>query len=838
MGKQPHSSDPHPRSPRARSSSSRIALAACGSALTLALLFTLASCSSDSGSDSRPTIPDEPADVFIPEPIELSVSKLDFDVVELSWISPHDEPDGVPVARYDLRRFTQPITPANWDSATTLSLETDPKPEGSVETYVDWDVSALSAYHYAIRSFDAAGNASLISPSVVATTTCRPTLLDFSMDQDLCPGLVYTIRWEAPPCAGGFRLELHHEGDRCYDISGVLPAEARSFDWRAIRCAHEQANHSIVLRTTEGQWVRSGALNLVDPCSIQIGLPPDGCQGESMKIEWTTGPCCGDSVSIELEAEGSGARFTVTPSHPNDGAFDWEVERFEGLDRWATLLLTDLASRETFRKRVYIERTDCQFDVTQPGHNEAFAPGMRIPIAWDGSCCSEFVDLVLLRNGIPCRTIAEGVPNSGSFLWTDTDGCDSQRFGYAIRVSGVDETTGRSKPFSISDQCVILPAASYETTVYEGYSTPIRWSTNGVCETVNIELLFRSVFPCATIAENEPNDGYFEWTPALCPEAPRGEPYRIKIYSPGSPTDSYLTPAFTIVPHTIIVRANGSGDYRTIRAALDASRSGNVLLEDGVFTGIDNTSFEFGGNVSLRSESGDPTRCILDGDRSSGLRLSGRTITIEGIQFRNFSGGGWHNSGVALHVDRSPSSEDLITLDHCIFRGNRGDGDEVSVVRLNSSSVISRCVFSENVGFGTGVITYRYFDNPVSREGLRDTVKECTFHANGAAFGTIVNTGGGGLRIEQVLFAGNTSPPVTGSNPVFVGCTNSVGDPRYDWTGAMAPFAGQNANLSSDPQFCDPPTQLLHVRPTSPNLPQNNACNRLIGASGVCPTNP
>jgi hypothetical protein len=65
---------------------------------------------------------------------------------------------------------------------------------------------------------------------------------------------------------------------------------------------------------------------------------------------------------------------------------------------------------------------------------------------------------------------------------------------------------------------------------------------------------------------------------------------------------------------TFVVRPDGTGDYPTIQAAINASSAGDVIeLTDGVFTGSGNRDVEFGGReVTVRSQSGDPATCIID----------------------------------------------------------------------------------------------------------------------------------------------------------------------------------------------------------------------------------
>jgi hypothetical protein len=91
---------------------------------------------------------------------------------------------------------------------------------------------------------------------------------------------------------------------------------------------------------------------------------------------------------------------------------------------------------------------------------------------------------------------------------------------------------------------------------------------------------------------------------------------------------------------THLVLPNGAGDFVKIQDAIDAAVPGDeIVLGDGTFLGPRNRDLTFlGKNVTLRSQSGDPSLCILDCEgQSRGLSITqGETaIVVEGITIRN-----------------------------------------------------------------------------------------------------------------------------------------------------------------------------------------------------------
>ncbi|MCU0610380.1 MAG: hypothetical protein MUE60_01150 [Candidatus Eisenbacteria bacterium] len=80
------------------------------------------------------------------------------------------------------------------------------------------------------------------------------------------------------------------------------------------------------------------------------------------------------------------------------------------------------------------------------------------------------------------------------------------------------------------------------------------------------------------------------------------------------PWASVLAMAPLAYSATFWVEPDGSGDYPTIQAAINAaSPSDEIVLGDGVFTGDGNRNIDFVGKaVTVRSQSGDPATCVID----------------------------------------------------------------------------------------------------------------------------------------------------------------------------------------------------------------------------------
>jgi len=265
--------------------------------------------------------------------------------------------------------------------------------------------------------------------------------------------------------------------------------------------------------------------------------------------------------------------------------------------------------------------------------------------------------------------------------------------------------------------------------------------------------------------------------------------------------------AIDVIPdHSIIIDAQGSGDYPTLQAAIDAASPGDtVSVLPGTYTGDGNRDLRFRGKpITVRSRCGDPTECIIDagGSEESPHRAvvfdaqEGPESRLEGISIT----GGWSSAfgGAVLCRDASP------TIVGCVITGSVSEqaGSAIAVVSLSGPAgpLISGCTIRGNQGSAIGL------------------------------------TGGAAPVIEATLITETTDAPAIsaglGSAPV-ISCTDIWGNPDGDWTGPIAAQLELRGNLTENPLFCfseDGTGSTLSSH--SPCLPENNDCGVRIGALG------
>jgi hypothetical protein len=228
---------------------------------------------------------------------------------------------------------------------------------------------------------------------------------------------------------------------------------------------------------------------------------------------------------------------------------------------------------------------------------------------------------------------------------------------------------------------------------------------------------------------------------------------------------------------TYDVRPDGTGDFPTIQAAIDAAQDGDVIeLANGSFTGDGNWDLSFRGKaITVRSKSGDPNLCrihlqgtphrgfIFESGEGSESFLSGIKI---GYSYEVDGPGG----GILCRFGSSPTVQNCViyscnakygypgggvscswsspTFSECTFTGNSGTSGG-GVESTDSFLTFNDCVFWNNAtdgGSGGGM--------QILRGAVRLT--GCLFDRNGAdELGGAVNSVDAHLELTDCVFIKN-----------------------------------------------------------------------------------
>jgi predicted outer membrane repeat protein len=188
---------------------------------------------------------------------------------------------------------------------------------------------------------------------------------------------------------------------------------------------------------------------------------------------------------------------------------------------------------------------------------------------------------------------------------------------------------------------------------------------------------------------------------------------------------------------TYVVRPDGTGDFETIQAAIDAAWNGDVIeLTDGTFVGLGNRDLHYDGKaITLRSQDGNPETCSLNCEgyggashrafrfeegEEAGSVVEG--ITITGC-YAGYGGAVWCVGG------SSPR------FANCRFVGNEARYQGGAIYCSGGASpILEDCVFIENIANSQGGAVF-------CQESSRPSFTSCTFEQN-AVTGAAGRSGG------------------------------------------------------------------------------------------------
>lgn len=258
-------------------------------------------------------------------------------------------------------------------------------------------------------------------------------------------------------------------------------------------------------------------------------------------------------------------------------------------------------------------------------------------------------------------------------------------------------------------------------------------------------------------------------------------------------------------PATYTIEPDGSGDFPTIQAAIDAAANGEVIeLAPGTFTGDGNRDLDFLGKaITLRAQPNALGPSIIDCEGSEldphrGMIFAngeGPTTIVEGIMIT----GGW--------VPADTSGAGILCLG-------------------NSAPTIIECTILESeAGDGGAIACY----------GASPRIENCTIAYVAGSGGVVCAYENSTLDIISTIVAFSDSAQAAscdGTSIVMLECCDIYANGGGDFVGCLEGQGDINGNISWDPLFCAPDSTDFHLdeaSPCAPHSPPNPEC-ALIGA--------
>jgi len=176
-----------------------------------------------------------------------------------------------------------------------------------------------------------------------------------------------------------------------------------------------------------------------------------------------------------------------------------------------------------------------------------------------------------------------------------------------------------------------------------------------------------------------------------------------------------LLPQGAMAGNTYVVQPDGLGDYPTIQAAIAAATDGDIIeLTDGTFTGDGNRDIMVPSRgITIRSQSGDPTNCIIDCEGSARAEHRGfyfeaavgtGDVTLQDIAVIN--GYTTANGGGILIEGADPLMENCIVA-QCTADGSLARGGGIYVSADASPHLVGCTVTVCTGGYGAGMAVYQ-----------------------------------------------------------------------------------------------------------------------------------
>jgi hypothetical protein len=263
----------------------------------------------------------------------------------------------------------------------------------------------------------------------------------------------------------------------------------------------------------------------------------------------------------------------------------------------------------------------------------------------------------------------------------------------------------------------------------------------------------------------------------------------------------------------IIVNQDGTGDFTTIQAGIDAAHDGEtVRVMDGVYTGENNINLHWSGkHITVRSHSG-PDNCIIDGfDRgyARGFYLADPEINnsdlIYGFTIRNFRTGPYsgpygttkNGAGICCINGASPTIQNCI-IEDCFMDSDYDLENPVPKtgfgigIYCEGSTVIRNCIIQGNEGWdiegGAGIAC----KGNVLIEGctIRNNLLNACYGIGGGPVGDIFLQGAGICACSD----DNGSPTIK-NNTIYNNYREGPGLAGYSHGVAIFAYAESSTNL-------------------------------------------
>jgi phosphodiesterase/alkaline phosphatase D-like protein len=249
----------------------------------------------------------------------LAVPVIATNTAIVTWTAPGDDGAVGTAASYDLRYSTSPINSGNFNSATTVVGEPNPRIAGTAESMTITGLSAGTTYYFALKVSDEVPNTSPISNIAQATTGTPPPPPDTTAPAAISTLAVQTVStnsaivtWTAPgddgtsgtaasydlrystsPInSGNFNSAISVTGEPAPAVAGTAQSmtiaglSAGTTYYFAIMTSDEVPNSSGISNVVSGTTLTIPSVDTAAPAAIS-NLAVSSPTSSSLNISWT-----------------------------------------------------------------------------------------------------------------------------------------------------------------------------------------------------------------------------------------------------------------------------------------------------------------------------------------------------------------------------------------------------------------------------------------------------------------------------------------------------------------------------------------------------------------------
>jgi hypothetical protein len=437
------------------------------------------------------------------------------------------------------------------DGGTTFETIATSVPLVSGVNSFGWTVAGPATTRARVRvTTDGAPSATGISGSNFAIAT--PTLM---VTTPAASATVYTtslsVAWTSNVTSAYFvRIELSRDGGATFETVAAAASNTGSFTGAI---SGPGATGALIRVTTNGSVVATGTsapFTLVAP-TLAITGPLAGttfCTGATQTITWSTNLPAGNLVRIDLSRDGGGTFETLATNAPNNGSFNWNVTGPTTASAAIRITITGLGSATATSGPFAIAAPT--LSVTGPAGGPVYA-GAATMIGWTSNLpASATVRVELSRDGGGTyELLADGAPNTGSFVWMAT-GPDTAAALVRVTIGGGTTVVGTSALFPIVSPALAVTSPDAGSSHFVGLPFVIGWSGNlPDGGTVKVELSRDGGATFETLADAAPNSGGFVWT-ATGPDTAAA---RVRVTVAGPVPMTAISDDFTIATLSLTV---------------------------------------------------------------------------------------------------------------------------------------------------------------------------------------------------------------------------------------------------------------------------------------------